>query len=132
MASRESIIPSCFLEPVENNLEEGCVTFSRLLAGNGGHPQMGKELKNLLVQAGFTNVNATASFDFFGSKDDIVFLHGFIRDWFFLPQVIKAATKYGLATHEQFDQWREALDIWRDHAGAVGGLAFGEAIASKP
>ena len=132
IASRESIIASCFLEPVENNLGAGWDTFASLLAGNGGHPQMGKELKNLLVEAGFADVRTGASFDFFGSKDDILFFHGFIRDWFFMPQVVEAATKYGLATQEQFDQWREALDIWRDHPGSVGAIAFGEAIAFKP
>ena len=72
IASRKSVVPSCFLEPVENNLEEGCVTFSRLLAGNGGHAQMRKELKNLLVRAGFNNVNATASFDLFGLEQDVL------------------------------------------------------------
>ena len=132
IASRESIIASCFLEPVEKNLGAGWDTFARLLAGNGGHPQMGKELKNLLVEAGFADVRTSASFDFFGSKDDILFFYGFIRDWFFMPQVVEAATKYGLATQEQFDQWREALDIWRDHPGSVGAIAFGEAIAFKP
>ena len=45
---------------------------------------------------------------------------------------MEAATAYGLATHEQFDQWGEALDSWKDHPGSVGGLAFGEAIAAKP
>ena len=59
-----------------------------------------------------------------------LFFYGFIRDWFFMPQVVEAATKYGLATQEQFDQWREALGSYgRDHPGAVGGIAFGEAIA---
>ena len=132
IASRESIIDSCFFEPAPNDLANGWDTFARLLAGNGGHPQMGRELKNLLVEAGFADVRTSASFDFFGSKDDILFFHGFVRDWFFMPQVIEAATKYGLATQEQFDQWREALETWRDHPGSVGAIAFGEAMASKP
>ena len=132
LASRESIIGSSFLEPTDSSLPVAWDTFARLLAGNGGHPQMGKELKNLLVEAGFRDVRATASFDFFSSKEDVVFFHGFIRDWFFMPQVIQAAMAYGLATQENFDQWREALDAWRDHQGSVGGIAFGEAIAFKP
>lgn len=132
IAARESIIDSCFLEPSPSDLASAWDTFGRLLAGNGGHPRMGKELKNLLVEAGFTDVRPSASFEFFGSKDDILFFHGFVRDWFFMPQVIEAATKYGLATQWQFDEWREGLDMWRDHPGAVGGIAFGEALGSKP
>ena len=132
LASRESIIASCFLDPVGNNLSDGWDVFGQLLAGNGGHPQMGKELKHLLVEAGLTDSHLSASFDFFSSEEDVAFLHGFIRDWFFMPHVVEAATAYGLATHEQFHQWGEALDCWNEHPGAVGGLAFGEAIAAKP
>jgi hypothetical protein len=38
----------------------------------------------------------------------------------------------GLATQEQFDEWRKGLDRWRDHPGACGGFAFGHVIGSKP
>jgi hypothetical protein len=37
-----------------------------------------------------------------------------------------------LATQEQFDEWREGLEVWENHPGAVGALGFGEAIATKP
>ena len=74
LASRESIIASCFLDPVGNNLSHGWDVFGRLLAGNGGHPQMGKELKNLVVEAGFTGARVSASFDFFNSAEDVAFL----------------------------------------------------------
>ena len=63
---------------------------------------------------------------------DVAFLHAFIIDWFYSPQVIAAATKFGLATEEQFDEWREGLEVWKNHPGAVGALGFGEAIATRP
>ena len=68
----------------------------------------------------------------FSAPEDVAFLHGFIMDWFFLPYVIEAATTYGLATHEQFEQWRANLEVWKGHPGAVGAVAFGEAIGTKP
>ena len=71
---------------------------------------MGKELKSVFLEAGFQNIRATASFDHFGSEEDAAFLHGFVLDWFFSPNVVAAATAYGLATQEQFDNWRAALD----------------------
>jgi hypothetical protein len=92
---------------------------------------MGRELKNAFLDAGFSDIRATASFDFFSSAPDVAFLHAFIMDWFYKPEIVGAATKYGLATQEQFDEWRQGLDEWKSHAGAVGGLAFGEAIARK-
>ena len=132
IASRETVVASCFAEPTTDTLRSGWTVFGNLISANGGHPQMGRELKNYLVEAGFIDVQASASFDVFSTPGDVAFLHGFIIDWFFSPAVIAAATAYGLATHEQFEQWRAALEQWRGHAGALGAIAFGEAIASKP
>ena len=132
VASREMFVESSFLESSDEAVGSAWATFASLLAANGGHPQMGKELKSRFLEAGFSNVRAGASFDFFGTKEDVAFLHAFILDWFYSPRVIQAATKYGLATHQQFDEWRKGLDEWRDQAGACGAFAFGEVIASKP
>ena len=132
ISSREFFVASSFLEPSNENIHAAWATFSRLLAANGGHPQMGKELKNTFLEAGFSDIWAGGSFDFFSTAEDVAFLHGFIKDWFYSPEVIAAATKYGLATHEQFDAWSNAMDEWKDLAGACGAFAFGEAIARKP
>ena len=132
VASREMFVESSFLEPGDERADAAWATFARLLAANGGHPQLGKELKNMFLEAGFSDIRASGSFDFFGSAEDVAFLHGFIVDWFYSPNVIEAATKYGLANPEQFDTWKQGLDEWRNAAGACGGFAFGEVIASKP
>ena len=78
---------------------------------------MGKELKNRFIEAGFLDIRATASFDYFSAPADIAFLHAFIGDWFYSADVIAAATKHGLATQEQFDQWRLEHDEWMNHGG---------------
>ena len=129
--AREFIVASSFLEPGADETQPAWNTFANLLSANGGHPNMGRELKNAFLDAGFTDIRATASFDFFSSAPDVAFLHAFIMDWFYKPEIIGAATKFGLATQEQFDEWRQGLDEWKSHPGAVGGLAFGEAIARK-
>ncbi len=132
VASREVIVASSFAEPSPENLRSGWTVFGNLINANGGHAQMGWELKGRFVEAGFTDVQASASFDVFSSPEDVAFIHGFIMDWFFMPRVIEAATAYGLATKEQFEEWRVALEEWKGHAGAVGAIAFGEAIGMKP
>ena len=43
-----------------------------------------------------------------------------------------AAADGGLATQEQFDGWKHALKGVRENPGTVGGLAFGECIATSP
>ena len=59
---------------------------------------MGKELKNTFLEAGFTDVWAFASFDYFSTAEDVAFLRAFIDDWFYSPRVIEAAVQFGLAT----------------------------------
>ena len=132
ISGREFILSSSFLEPGAEETAPAWEIFGSLLAANGGHPQMGRELKRILLEAGFTDVRATASFDFFSSNEDVAFFHAFIMEWFYSPEVIAAATKFGLATQEQFDEWREGIDEWKNHPGAVGAIGFGEAIATKP
>ena len=132
IGSREMFVSSSFLEPGNEDVDAAWTTFARLLQGNGGDPQMGKELKNTFLEAGFTSIRATASFDSFSTAEEVAFLRSFIDDWFYSPRVIEAAVQFGLATREQFDQWRQGLDEWRDHPGAFGGFAFGEAIGVKP
>ena len=131
ISCREVLTASCFSEPAYS-LTEAWSVFSTLVAANGGHPEMGKELKNRLVEAGFEDIQATASFDTFSSPEGIAILDGVITEWFFSETVVTAATTYGLATQEQFDQWKIDQERWKNHPGAVGALAFGEAIASKP
>ena len=133
VAAREFIVSSSFLEPdQEKELDRAWATFSALLGGNGGHPEMGRQLRGVLLEAGFADIRATASFDSFGTDADVAFLHRFIIDWFFTPQVIEAATKFGLSSREEFEERRGQLDAWKGQPGAFGGFAFGEAIGRKP
>ena len=132
IASRELIASCSFNKPTGETLPEAWATFIKMLVANGGHPEMGKELKSHLLGAGFWDVSASGAFDFFGSAADVAFLHTFISGWFFTPEVVAAATRYGLAMQEQFDRWRIEFDQWKDEPGAVGGLAFGEATGVKP
>lgn len=132
IASREMIGSCSFNAPMGETTAEAWSTFLRMLVANGGHPEMGKELKSHLLRAGFSDIRASGSFDYFSSAADVEFLHAFIIEWFFAPNVVAAATRYGLATREQFDRWRIEIDQWKDEPGAVGGLAFGEATGIKP
>ena len=68
IASREMIAGSSFSEPAGEHIPEAWATFGRLLSANGGHPEMGKELKRWLLGAGFDDVRATGSFDYFSSR----------------------------------------------------------------
>lgn len=97
-----------------------------------GHPQMGKELKGHLVEAGFTNVRATGSVDIHSTPADVEFIYGFANQWFLSSEITEAAIKYGATTPELCNNIRTAYDRWRDHPAAICALVFGEAVAGKP
>ena len=132
VAGREMIVSSSFVEPDLGGLNEAWGTFSKLISANGGHPEMGRQLKGTLIDAGFTDIGTTASFESFGTSIDVAFLHGFVIDWFLSPTVIEAATKYGLTTREEFDAFRRLLDEWKERPDAFAAFAWGEAVGHKP
>ena len=132
VSAREMIGSASFSEPELDGLADAWVTFSKLLEANGGHPQMGKELPGKFLQAGFSAIHASASFDYYGTVEDVAFYHTFAVAWFFSSQTVEAAIKHGLATREQFEKWRRLLDQWKNSPGAVSAIAWGEAIGQKP
>lgn len=132
VSCREMIGDSTFFAPEVGDLSGAMATFLNLLAANRGHPQMGKELKGAILEAGFTDIEAGASFEPFSAIEDVHFFHGFAVGWFFSPEVVEVVTKHGLASPEQIGAWRTALDEWRDNPGAFAAIGWGEALARKP
>ena len=129
---REMISASSFTHPDFGVIRKAWDMFEDLLAADDGHPQMGKEMKNHIVNAGFANLRMTASFDIYSTPADVAFIHGLAGMWFLSPEITEAAIKYGAATEELCDAIRVAYHKWKDHPGALCGVAFGEAVASKP
>ena len=129
---REMICGSSFTHPDFDVIRKSWDMFEDLLAADDGHPQMGKDLKTHIVEAGFTNVRISGSFDIHNTSADIAFIYGLANKWFLSPEITEAAIKYGASTQELCDAIANAYDRWKDHPGAVCGLAFGEAVAGKP
>ena len=132
LGCREMISASSFTHPDFGVIRNAWDMFEDLLSADDGHPQIGKDLKRHLVEAGFTNVRATASFDIYSSPADVAFIYRLAQKWFLAPEITEAAIKYGASTRELCDAISDAYTRWRDHPGAVCGVAFGEAVAGRP
>ena len=132
IACRETLCESSFLEPDFGVLWRAWDLLEDVLKANDGHPQMGRELKGHLAEAGFGDIQARASLKSYSTPTDIDFLHRFIASWFLSPEMTEMAVKYGAATEELCAELRIASDNWKDHPAAFGGIAHGEAIAIKP
>ena len=118
--------------PDAEDLAGAMATFLKLLRANGGHARMGIELKRVLLEAGFSDIRAGASFESFTTAEDVRFFHGFVSGRFFAPETVDAVEKHGLASREQMDGWHRMLDDWRDAPDAMAVIAWGEATARKP
>ena len=128
---RELNTASSFMTPDFGNLDGAWRAYATLLAANGGHPQMGTEIKGILHTAGFAEVEANGSFELFHTDADREFFHGFLREWFFGGDVVEKATQHGIVAPEQFQAWSRSLDAWKKHPGAVAAFAWGGAIGRK-
>ena len=129
---REIIYDSSFTFPDLGTMKTAWGVFTDLIAFDDGHPQMGKELKERLLAAGFENVQARASFETFSAPADVTFISAFIARWFLSPDVRDFAIRNGLATAALWEWMRVAFDRWKDQPEAVASVAYGEALANKP
>ena len=129
---REMIGDASFTHPDFGIIRRSWDMFEALVSFDDGHPQMGKDLKNKMVEAGFSNVKATASFDAYSAPDDLEFIHGLVTKWFLSPDLVDTAIRYGVATEKLCQEIEAAYDKWLVHPGAFIGVAYGEALANKP
>ena len=129
---REMIVDSSYTHPDFGVIRRAWDMFGDLIVADDGHPQMGKDLKNHIVESGFENIRVTGSFDIYSTPSDIAFIYEFANKWFLSPEIMEAAIKYGATTRELCDAIRVAYARWKDHPGALCALSFGEVVAKKP
>ena len=129
---REMICQSSFTYPDFGVIGQAWDMFEDIVATDGGHPQMGKRLKGELVEAGFENLRLTGGLDLYATPEEVAFIHRLANEWFLSHEMTDTALNYGASTQELIENIRAAYDRWKDHPGALCGLAFGEAVAGKP
>ena len=132
IACREMICGSSFANPDLKIAKRLWELFEDLMAANDGHPQMGKEMKTHILEAGFRDIRMSASFTIYDSPEEILFLRRNTLDWLLSPDTVDAAVKYGAWTEEMSAEVLAIADEWMERPDAFAGTAYGEAIAVKP
>ena len=132
IACREMICGASFTYPDFGVMRRSWESLEDMLATDDGHPQMGRELKGRLAEAGFVNSRISTSFETYSTPEEVAFIHGFVRQRFLSPEFTETAISYGASTDNLVETVRAAYDRWKDHPAALCALAFGEAVASKP
>ena len=132
IACREMIVGSSFTHPDFGVIDQAWDMFEDLLAADDGHPNIGKDLKSYLVDVGFENVWAGASYDIYSTPAEVEFIYGVATNWFLAPEITDAAIKYGASSEQVVAAIGEAYARWKDHPGAFCALSFGEVVGGKP
>ncbi len=132
LGCREMIVDSCFLHPDLGVMKRGWEVFADLMIADDAHPQIGKELKMLLSQSGFTDVSISFTWETYSEPEQIDHLYTLVKEWFLSFDVTEGAKLYGAATDGLFGAIEEATDRWRADPAALAAIAFGEALAVRP
>ena len=132
ISCREMICESCFTFPDFGGARRSWDMFEDLVAADDGHPQMGKEMKGHIVEAGFENLRMSASFSTYSTPNEIAAIYDLMDRFLLSEDIVEAAIKYGAFSRELYDDIRTSYSRLKSHPAAFCGLAYGEAIANKP
>lgn len=132
ISMREWIIENSFLAPDFEVTGDAWVTLAELITADDGHPNIGRDLKRHLLEAGFTDVRPTASFTSYTTAEDVGYFSHVIENWFLSADIRDSATAYGVATQQHLENLEHALKRWMSHPGAFGAVSYGEVVAHKP
>ena len=132
IACREMISGSSFIYPDMGVIRRAWDVFEDLLSFDDGHPQAGKDLKSWILEAGFTNIEVTVSFDTYNAPSDMAFIHSLAKRWFSSREMKEGLSNYGLPIDQLWDRVDAAIDEWKDLPEALAAFAYGEAVANKP
>ena len=104
--------------------------FSGVMDANGGHPDMGKELRARFSDSGFVNVVATGALEAWGAPCEPA-----------TPRTIRVDVRWnhrcpgdlhGIVTKDECDAFQEATKVWKEDPGAFAAFAWGECLGLKP
>ena len=98
-----------------------------------GNPRMGRQLPQMMAQAGFDVIEASASYETFSGAEGRKFVAEVLmggplsdRDW------VQRVIALGLATQDEIAQMIGELSDWRNLPGAFVATAHFEVVGRKP
>jgi SAM-dependent methyltransferase len=99
--------------------------------GNPGDPRVGKRLRDLLHEAGFTRTIGSATAGYEGTADATRIAGEWQARYLEAPPLIDHAVALGLATRDELAAMAEAWRTWGAHPGAFRATFWCEALARK-
>lgn len=97
----------------------------------GGNPSFGRSQRAILREVGFVNVEASASYDSYGTTAAVQAFGDHMAEQIVLPRLINIITEQGWATQAELEEMSVARKAWGQHPDAFLGIARCEAVGWK-
>lgn len=120
------------LAPDDELIQQWLVIYEAHWAGVGGHPRLGRQLRSLLIGAGFRDVEASASYEVYSDVESRRFISQIAVSRVQEPDYIGRVLESGLASREQLAAISAAWSAWPERTNAFLAQAHGEAVGWKP
>ena len=128
---RDADIDGDVYYPVDPELDQFWKLVDKVLRYNGGNPRFGRKQRQVLREAGFIKIVASASSDSFGTPEKT---NEFIQYWteIFLSEHRQFVLDQKWATKPALIRMRDALRCWSANPDAFYSRCRCEAVAWKP
>jgi len=131
VAARDSDYATFTWHPADARLDKWLSLYHAIARSNGGEPDAGRRLLSWAQQAGFTDVNASASSWCFATPGDRAWWGGLWSDRMTESAIAQQAVREGRATP---DELADMAAAWRQWAAAPDGwfaLIHGEILCTR-
>ena len=128
LGARDMDVSTSFISPAGQENRSMWEMLARVIRLEGGDPLMGRHLKTFLRNAGLEVLEIGFDADAFTTPEDVEFLARFLTEWGLSEKFMRMTG----ACPESFQQWKQQVERWSRHPGAVGCFRFGHAVGRKP
>ena len=128
---RDADIDGDVYHPTDPTLAQFWKLAEQVLQAAGGNLRLGRRHRALLRETGFVDIQASASYDAFGTPEAVA---GFMRYWsdIFVPQHRERILATDLASETSLDSLVDALRRWSAHDDAFYARCRCEVIGRRP
>ena len=114
--------------PTSEPFESAVDIYMKFRQHNGGNPFVGRQLRSILRDAGFANVQWSASYDVWSTPEQIKAFTDVILVEMTGPLIRERAVQMGWATLKYFDEIVEAINDWGQHPDAIFAISLCEVV----
>ena len=128
---RDVDLGGVLIAPANELIERSLAIYEADWEGVNGHPRLGRRLGGLLTEAGFVEIEASASYEVYSDPEGLRFIGQIGVSRMTEVDFAKRVVKRGLATSAELEAMKEVWQAWQELPDAFFAIAHGEAVGRK-